>query len=302
MDNTGAKISSHIDAHRAASRPAESSDTAARRRGGRPRPMRAPPATASCTDASARTASRSLIIGPTSVAGSCGSPTFSARDRLHQARCERVDSTSLVHEQPLRRRAHLAGAPESRTPTQRVAARAGPRPRRRSSARCCPARARPDADQRARGSTGRRGAAGEREEADVRVLDEPRPELRAGSVDEIDVPGRTPASSSSSNSRVALSGVSVRRLRSTTVLPDASAGATLCATMLSGELNDVMPQTTPRGTRIVNAIRCAWPGAASIGTISPVSRFASSADDDERLNRAPDLVVGVGDRHARLRR
>ena len=48
--------------------------------------------------------------------------------------------------------------------------------------------------------------------------------------------------------------------------------------MLSGELNEVMPQTTPRGTRIVNAMRCAWPGAASIGTISPTSRFASSAE------------------------
>jgi hypothetical protein len=41
----------------------------------------------------------------------------------------------------------------------------------------------------------------------------------------------------------------------TTVLPDASAGATLCATMFSGELNEVMPQTTPRGTLMVKAIR-----------------------------------------------
>ena len=64
----------------------------------------------------------------------------------------------------------------------------------------------------------------------------------------------------------------------TTVLPDASAGATLCATMFSGELNDVIPQTTPRGTRMVNARRCAFPGAFSIGTISPVSRLASSAE------------------------
>ena len=48
----------------------------------------------------------------------------------------------------------------------------------------------------------------------------------------------------------------------TTALPDASAGAALCATKFSGELNDVMPHTTPRGTRIVKAMRCALPGAA----------------------------------------
>ena len=89
--------------------------------------------------------------------------------------------------------------------------------------------------------------------------------------------GGHPASSSSSNRRVALNGVASGGL-TTTVLPEASAGATLCATMFSGELNDVMPHTTPRGTRIVNAMRCACPGAASIGTISPVSRFASSAE------------------------
>ena len=48
--------------------------------------------------------------------------------------------------------------------------------------------------------------------------------------------------------------------------------------MFSGELNEVMPQTTPRGTRIVNAMRCAWPGAASIGTTSPTRRLPSSAE------------------------
>jgi hypothetical protein len=75
---------------------------------------------------------------------------------------------------------------------------------------------------------------------------------------------------------VALNGVRAEGFR-TIVFPDASAGATLCATIFNGALNEVIPQTTPRGTRIVNAIRCACPGAASIGTISPVSRFASSA-------------------------
>src|SRR5206468_12811390 len=75
----------------------------------------------------------------------------------------------------------------------------------------------------------------------------------------------------------ALKGVACGGLM-TTVLPEASAGATLCATMFNGELNDVMPQTTPRGTRMENAMRWALPGAASIGTTSPVSRFDSSAE------------------------
>ena len=70
----------------------------------------------------------------------------------------------------------------------------------------------------------------------------------------------------------------------------------LVATMFSGELNEVMPQTTPRGTRIVNAMRCACPGAASIGTISPASRLLSSADTMQRLHGARDLGDRVGDR------
>ena len=64
----------------------------------------------------------------------------------------------------------------------------------------------------------------------------------------------------------------------TTVFPAASAGASLCATMFNGELNEVMPHTTPRGTRMVKARRWALPGAFSIGTISPDSRFPSSAE------------------------
>ena len=67
--------------------------------------------------------------------------------------------------------------------------------------------------------------------------------------------GGTPASSISSNSRVADRGVAAGGLK-TTLLPAARAGATLWATILSGELNELIPPTTPRGTRIVNAIRC----------------------------------------------
>ena len=89
----------------------------------------------------------------------------------------------------------------------------------------------------------------------------------------------------------------------TTVLPEASAGATLWHTMFKGELNAVIPHTTPRGTRIVKAIRCAWPGAPSIGTISPASRLPSSADtrnvwtarptslDASVIGRPPSAVI-----------
>ena len=45
--------------------------------------------------------------------------------------------------------------------------------------------------------------------------------------------------------------------------------------MFSGELNAVMPQTTPRGTRIVKAIAVRLPGADSIGTTSPLRRLDS---------------------------
>jgi hypothetical protein len=40
----------------------------------------------------------------------------------------------------------------------------------------------------------------------------------------------------------------------------------------------VIAHTTPIGYRIVNPIRSFTPGAPSSGTISPVSRVASSAD------------------------
>src|SRR6478609_6308255 len=77
-------------------------------------------------------------------------------------------------------------------------------------------------------------------------------------------PGGRPASSRIWTRNAALKGVDCGGLI-TTVFPEASAGATFWATMLSGELNDVIPQTTPRGTRMVYAIRCACPGADSMG-------------------------------------
>ena len=89
-------------------------------------------------------------------------------------------------------------------------------------------------------------------------------------------PGGRPASSSSSASKSADSGVWVAGL-STTAQPAASAGAILCATRLSGKLNGLIAPTTPTGRRSVNASLPTPAWEASIGTISPASLRASTA-------------------------
>src|SRR5204862_3003366 len=57
----------------------------------------------------------------------------------------------------------------------------------------------------------------------------------------------------------------------------ASAGASLCATRLSGKLNGEIAPTTPIGRRKVKASLPSPACAASIGTISPASLRASTA-------------------------
>jgi hypothetical protein len=57
--------------------------------------------------------------------------------------------------------------------------------------------------------------------------------------------------------------------RTTIGFAAASAGATLCATSMSGKLNGVMPAIGPSGTRWTCATRCSVPGIQSRGTISP---------------------------------
>ena len=89
-------------------------------------------------------------------------------------------------------------------------------------------------------------------------------------------PGGRPASSSSSASRSAESGVWLAGL-STTAQPAASAGASLWATRLSGKLNGEIAPTIPIGLRSVNASLPSPACAASIGTISPASFRASTA-------------------------
>ena len=89
-------------------------------------------------------------------------------------------------------------------------------------------------------------------------------------------------------------GVCVEGL-STTALPAASAGATLCATVFSGALNGVIAHTTPSGTRSVKPRRPACCGAPSSGTMSPRKLRASSADSrkvctQRRSSPSPSLA------------
>ena len=91
-------------------------------------------------------------------------------------------------------------------------------------------------------------------------------------------PAGTPASSMISASTIAVSGVVDAGL-STIVFPTASAGPTLCATRFRGKLNGVMAETTPSGTRSQYPIRPSPATLASIGTVSPWIRLASSAEN-----------------------
>ena len=90
-------------------------------------------------------------------------------------------------------------------------------------------------------------------------------------------PGGSPASSRVCASATEHSGVCSAGL-STTALPAARAGPTLCTTVFSGALNGVIAATTPTGTRMVNASRPSLPVVAATGISSPAIRTASSAD------------------------
>ena len=98
----------------------------------------------------------------------------------------------------------------------------------------------------------------------------------AGPTTTLSQPAGSPASSSSSASSRAERGVWLAGLR-TTAHPAAKAGASLCATRLSGKLNGLIAPTTPIGCRSVNASFPSPARAASIGTISPASLRASTA-------------------------
>ena len=102
------------------------------------------------------------------------------------------------------------------------------------------------------------------------------PISEAGPTSTFSHPGGKPASSASSARKSADSGVCDAGF-STTAQPAANAGASLCATRLSGKLNGLIAPTTPIGSRSANASFPSPACAASIGTISPPSFRASTA-------------------------
>ena len=86
-----------------------------------------------------------------------------------------------------------------------------------------------------------------------------------------------PASKNSSTNFSAESGVSVAGLI-IIAFPPAIAGPALWQTRCKGKLNGLIPATIPHGTRTVNPSLFFTPGAPSSGIVSPVIRFASSAE------------------------
>ena len=102
------------------------------------------------------------------------------------------------------------------------------------------------------------------------------PISEAGPTRTFSQPGGRPASVSSSASSSAERGVWLAGF-STTAQPAASAGASLCATRLSGKLKGEIAPTTPIGRRSVKASLPSPACEASIGTISPASLRASTA-------------------------
>ncbi len=87
---------------------------------------------------------------------------------------------------------------------------------------------------------------------------------------------------------------------STTALPAANAGPTLCTARFSGKLNGVIATTTPRGWRRTVANRPAPAGAPSSAGAVPWRRVASSALAVEGADRALDLAARVPDGLAAL--
>ncbi len=109
-------------------------------------------------------------------------------------------------------------------------------------------------------------------------------------------PDGSPHSSSRSSARViAEIGVCDAGFR-TTGQPAAIAGATLCATRLSGKLNGLIAPTTPIGRRSVKPSLPTPASLASIGIISPArSRAAAAANvnvDTARVASTRAVLIG----------
>ena len=92
---------------------------------------------------------------------------------------------------------------------------------------------------------------------------------------------------------------------STTGHPAAIAGASLCATRLSGKLNGLMAPTTPIGSRRVKPSFPSPTSEASSGTISPLRRRASLAAkvkvDTARAASTRAVLIGLAASSAMMR-
>ena len=114
-------------------------------------------------------------------------------------------------------------------------------------------------------------------------------------------PSGQSSSASSSASASADSGVRLAGLTSTG-LPAASAGATLCATRFSGKLNGVIASTGPIGKRRSRPPRLPDPRLGverDPASLHPLGLLAGPAED---VLRARGLPHGLADRLARLER
>ncbi len=116
--------------------------------------------------------------------------------------------------------------------------------------------------------------------------------------------GRPHSSRSSSAKAMAESGVCDAGF-STTGQPAAIAGASLCATRLSGKLNGLIAPTMPIGTRSVKPILPVPTSDASSGTTSPASRRASTDAnvkvDTARWASTRAVLIGLAASSAMMR-
>ena len=150
------------------------------------------------------------------------------------------------------------------------------------------------------------GGPGERDERDVGVVDDRVADRcrRCRSPRSRWPLGRPHSSRSSSARAMADSGVCDAGF-STTGHPAAIAGASLCATRLSGKLNGLIAPTTPMGTRSVNPSLPSPTSDASSGTISPASRRASTDAnvnvDTARFASTRAVLIGLAASSAMMR-
>ena len=200
--------------------------------------------TASSTHASTRRAASSLIIGPTSVASSDGSPVRSACDGGDEPGQEAVVEP-LVHVHPLHRDAALPGLVVGerrdalRGEGQVLVGRPVGADHRR--ARCRPARGSRASAARTAGSIAPTGPEPVNETTGSRGSATSAAARSLGTGSTENIPGGRSVSARISPSSSAVSGVAGAGL-STIGAPTAIAGATLCATRLSGKLNGEMPE------------------------------------------------------------